>query len=150
MTEHRKVGGMNRLLREYNRAILGAVCLIAAVVVLIVGYTSIRDEVYVAIQLPDVLWSGAGAVLLAVVGIAAPGAAPALVTVDEYLKAHGREPSGLWFETSQVWTWPNRQAATSWHRYQFRGFGPRTELDFTWRYMLPGLGGAQVANAMRF
>ena len=70
MTEHRKVGGMNRLLREYNRAILGAVCLIAAVVVLIVGYTSIRDEVYVAIQLPDVLWSGVGAVLLAVVGVA--------------------------------------------------------------------------------
>jgi hypothetical protein len=84
------------------------------------------------------------------VTIAAPGAAPAEVTVDEYLKAHGREPGGLWFETSQVWTWPNRQAATSWHRYQFRGFGPRTELDFTWRYLLPGLGGAQVANAMRF
>jgi hypothetical protein len=84
------------------------------------------------------------------VSVAAPGAAPALVTVDEYLKAHGREPGGLWFETSQVWTWPNRQAAMSWHRYQFRGLGSRTALDFTWRYLLPGLAGAQVVNAMRF
>jgi len=84
------------------------------------------------------------------VSIAAPGAEPALVTVDEYLKAHGRQSGGQWFETSQVWTWPNRQAATSWHRYEFRGFGPRTELDFTWRYLLPGLAGSQVANAMRF
>ncbi|HEY2833031.1 MAG TPA: hypothetical protein VGJ14_11455 [Sporichthyaceae bacterium] len=60
---------MDRL-KENGRAILGAGSLIAAVVFLIVGYTSIRDEVYVAIQLPDVLWSGVGAVLLAVVGVA--------------------------------------------------------------------------------
>jgi hypothetical protein len=57
-------------LKENGRAVLGAGSLIAAVVFLIVGYTSIRDEVYVAIQLPDVLWSGVGAVLLAVVGVA--------------------------------------------------------------------------------
>jgi hypothetical protein len=84
------------------------------------------------------------------VSVQAPGAAPALVTVDEYLKAHGREPGGLWFETSQVWTWPGRQVAMSWHRYNFRALGSRTALDFTWRYLLPGLAGAQVMNAMRF
>jgi hypothetical protein len=61
---------MDRIRREHGRAILGAGFLIAAVVVLIVGYSSIRDEIYVAIQLPDVLWSGVGAVLLAVVGVA--------------------------------------------------------------------------------
>jgi hypothetical protein len=93
---------------------------------------------------------GDGTGLYFEVNISAPGAALALVTVDEYLKGHGRLPGGLWFETSQVWTWPNRQAATSWHRYEFRAFGPRTELDFTWRYLLPGLAGTQVANAMRF
>ena len=60
---------MDRLRREYGRAVLGAGCLIASVVFLIVGYTSIRDEVYVALMLPDVLWSGVGAVLLAVVGV---------------------------------------------------------------------------------
>src|SRR5882672_4888541 len=70
MNEHRKVGGMDRLRREYGRVILGAAFLIAAVVFLAVGYSSIRNEVYVAIQLPDVLWSGVGAVLLAVVGVA--------------------------------------------------------------------------------
>jgi len=93
---------------------------------------------------------GDGTGLYFEVNISAPGAALALVTVDEYLKGHGRLPGGPWFETSQVWTWPNRQAAISWHRYVFRGFGPRTELDFTWRYVLPGLAGTQVANAMRF
>jgi hypothetical protein len=61
---------MDRIRREHGRAILGAAFLIAAVVFLIVGYASIRDEIYVAIQLPDVLWSGVGAVLLAVVGVA--------------------------------------------------------------------------------
>jgi multidrug transporter EmrE-like cation transporter len=69
MIEHRRAGGMDRLRREYGRAILGAGCLIASVVFLIVGYTSIRSEIYVAIMLPDVLWSGVGAVLLAVVGV---------------------------------------------------------------------------------
>src|SRR5581483_3808752 len=70
MTGHRKARTMDRIRREHGRAILGAGCLIAAVVFLIVGYSSIRDEIYVAIQLPDVLWSGVGAVLLAVVGVA--------------------------------------------------------------------------------
>lgn len=61
---------MDRIRREHGRAILGAGFLIAAVVFLIVGYSNIRNEIYVAIQLPDVLWSGVGAVLLAVVGVA--------------------------------------------------------------------------------
>jgi hypothetical protein len=82
--------------------------------------------------------------------IRAPGAAPAVVTVDEYLKDQGREPGGLWFESSQVWTWPDRQAGTSWHRYGFRTGSKGTQLEFTWRYLLPGLAAAQVANAMRF
>ncbi|HUR74168.1 MAG TPA: hypothetical protein VMZ00_07820 [Sporichthya sp.] len=83
------------------------------------------------------------------VDLRAPGAAPALVVVDEYLKDQGRARGGLWFETSQVWMWPNRQAGASWHRYTLRENGAQTELDFSWRFMLPGLAGAQVANAMR-
>ena len=83
------------------------------------------------------------------VSLRAPGAAPALVTVDEYLKDQGRGGGALWFQTSQVWMWPNRQAGTSWHKYTFRENGAQTDLDFEWRFMLPGLAGAQVANAMR-
>lgn len=93
---------------------------------------------------------GDGTGLFFEVGIRAPGAAPATVTVDEYLKDHGKEPRGLWFETSQVWTWPGRQCGTSWHRYRFTERLDSTTLDFTWRYILPGLAGAQVFNAMRF
>lgn len=83
--------------------------------------------------------------------IRAPGAAPATVTVDEYLKDHGRFRGGLWFETSQVWTWPNREVGTVWHRYTFAEHGRHaTHLAFRWRYILPGLAGGQVANALRF
>lgn len=84
------------------------------------------------------------------VGIRAPGAAPAVVMVDEYMKDFGRERGGYWFETSQVWMWPNRECATSWHRYRFGNGADGTTLQFRWRYILPGLAGAQVFNAVRF
>jgi hypothetical protein len=84
------------------------------------------------------------------VDIRAPGAAPAVVSVDEYLKDHRRERGGTWFETSQVWTWPNRECGTSWHAYRLIERGDSTQVEFTWRYILPGLAGAQVFNALRF
>jgi hypothetical protein len=84
------------------------------------------------------------------VGIRAPGAGAATVTVEEYLKDHGRDRAGPWFESSQVWTWPSRECGTSWHEYRFGARGDETVLDFTWRYILPGLAGAQVFNALRF
>ncbi|MGH9000027.1 MAG: hypothetical protein ACRDY7_11630, partial [Acidimicrobiia bacterium] len=84
------------------------------------------------------------------VGIRAPGAAPATVVVDEYMKDFGKQRGGFWFETSQVWMWPSRECGTSWHRYQFTSGTDETVLDFRWRYILPGLAGAQVANVMRF
>lgn len=93
---------------------------------------------------------GDGTGLFFEVAIRAPGAAPATVTVDEYLKGFGREPRGFWFETSQVWTWPGRQCGTSWHKYRFTRRPRTTTLDFTWRYILPGLAGAQVSNDMHF
>ena len=57
---------------------------------------------------------------------------------------------GLWFETSQVWTWPNRECGTAWHAYRLVAQDGSTTLEFTWRYILPGLAGAQVFNALRF
>ena len=93
---------------------------------------------------------GDGAGLSFEVAIRAPGAAPATVRVDEYLKDSGRLPQGRWFETSQVWTWPNRDTGVSWHRYRFTDRTDKTTLDFRWRYILPGLAGAQVASDARF
>jgi len=93
---------------------------------------------------------GDGAGLYFEVAIRAPGAAAATVTVDEYIKDYGRARGGYWFETSQVWTWPTRECGTSWHAYRFTDHQDRTQLDFTWRYILPGLAGAQVFNAVRF
>jgi hypothetical protein len=93
---------------------------------------------------------GDGAGLFFEVKIAAPGAAPATVTVDEYLKDSGRLPHRYWFETSQVWTWPNRDSGISWHRYRFTERPDRTTLDFRWRYILPGLAGAQLLSEANF
>ena len=93
---------------------------------------------------------GEGTGLCFDVGIKAPGAAPATVRVDEYLKDSGRLPHGFWFEASQVWTWPNRDTATSWQRYRFTDRTDTTTLEFRWRYILPGLAGAQVLSEARF
>jgi hypothetical protein len=94
--------------------------------------------------------TGDGTGLAFDVAIKAPGAAPATVRVEEYLKASGRLPHGVWFEASQVWTWPNRDTGISWHRYRFTDRTGRTTLEFRWRYILPGLAGAQVLSEARF
>ena len=84
------------------------------------------------------------------VNIRAPGAAPATVAVNEFLKSSWRTAGGFEFETSQVWTWPNRDTAISWHRYRLTGRPGKTTLDFRWRYILAGLGDAQVLSDARF
>ena len=94
--------------------------------------------------------SGDGTGLFFEVKIRAPGAAPATVSVNEYLKSSWRLSHGYEFETSQVWTWPNRDTGMSWHRYRFTERPGKTTLDFRWRYILPGLAGAQVLSDARF
>lgn len=61
---------MKRLVRERGRLVAGVALLVAAVVVLGIGYASISDEVFVSIQLPYVLGGGVGALLCAGVGLA--------------------------------------------------------------------------------
>ena len=60
---------MKRLIRERGRLVAGIALLVAAVVVLGIGYASIADELFVSIQLPYVLAGGVGALLCAGVGL---------------------------------------------------------------------------------
>ena len=60
---------MQRLAREHTRQLIGGGLVVAAVVVLVVGYIAIRDEIYVAIQMPYILIGGVGALLLAGLGM---------------------------------------------------------------------------------
>jgi hypothetical protein len=60
---------LNRLLRKRIRLVAGVALLVAAVVALVIAYTSIANEVYVSIQLPWVLGGGVGALLCAGVGL---------------------------------------------------------------------------------
>jgi len=61
---------VKRLVRERGRLVAGVALLVAAVVVLGIGYASISNEVFVSIQLPYVLAGGVGALLCAGVGLA--------------------------------------------------------------------------------
>lgn len=60
---------MERLLRDHTRQLVGGVLVVAALVVLLVGYGNIRDETQVAIQMPYVLTGGIGALLLTGLGM---------------------------------------------------------------------------------
>ena len=60
---------MQRLAREHSRQLIGGALIVGAVAVLVAGYVSIRDEIYVAIQMPYVLLGGVGALLLAGLGM---------------------------------------------------------------------------------
>lgn len=60
---------MKRLVRERGRLMAGGALLVAALVVLGVGYSSVADEIFVAIQLPYVLAGGVGALLCGGAGL---------------------------------------------------------------------------------
>jgi hypothetical protein len=60
---------LQRLAREHTRQLIGGALLVAAVIALLIGYVSIRDEIYVAIQMPYILIGGVGALLLGGLGM---------------------------------------------------------------------------------
>jgi hypothetical protein len=60
---------MERLKRDHARQLIAAVLVVAALVVLIIGYANIRDEIQVAAQMPYVLTGGIGALILTGLGM---------------------------------------------------------------------------------
>lgn len=60
---------MERLLQDRSRLLVGGVFILVALVVLIVGYANIRDEIDVPAQMPYVLSGGVGALILTGVGM---------------------------------------------------------------------------------
>ncbi len=57
---------MDRLTSPMVRLVLSVGCLIAGVIMLISSWSNIRDETAVAIQMPDILSGGVGALMLTV------------------------------------------------------------------------------------
>lgn len=57
---------MDRLTSPLARLILSVGCLVAGVIMLISSWSNIRDETAVAIQMPDILSGGVGALMLTV------------------------------------------------------------------------------------
>jgi len=60
---------MERLKRDHARQLVAGVLVAAALVVLIIGYANIRDEIQVAAQMPYVLTGGIGALILTGLGM---------------------------------------------------------------------------------
>jgi hypothetical protein len=60
---------IQRLAREHSRQVIGGALIIAAGIALLAGYIAIRDEIYVAVQMPYILIGGVGALLLGGLGM---------------------------------------------------------------------------------
>src|SRR2546430_1367661 len=60
---------MERLKRDHTRQLIAVALLVVAVVILVIGYSNIRDEVNVAAQMPYVLTGGVGALILTGLGM---------------------------------------------------------------------------------
>ena len=60
---------MERLKRDHTRQLIAGALVVAALVVLTIGYGNIRDEIQVAAQMPYVLTGGIGALILTGLGM---------------------------------------------------------------------------------
>ena len=60
---------MERLKRDHARQLIAGALVAAALVILIIGYANIRDEIQVAAQMPYVLTGGVGALILTGLGV---------------------------------------------------------------------------------
>ena len=60
---------MERLKRDHSRQLVAGALVVAALVVLTIGYGNIRDEIQVAAQMPYVLTGGIGALILTGLGM---------------------------------------------------------------------------------
>ena len=60
---------MERLKRDHTRQLVAVALLVVAVVILVIGYSNIRDEINVAAQMPYVLTGGVGALILTGLGM---------------------------------------------------------------------------------
>lgn len=60
---------MERLKRDHARQLVAGTLVVAALVVLTIGYANIRDEIHVAAQMPYVLTGGIGALILTGLGM---------------------------------------------------------------------------------
>ena len=60
---------MERVLQDRSRLLVGGALVVIALVVLIVGYANIRDEIDVPAQMPYVLTAGVGSLILTGVGM---------------------------------------------------------------------------------
>jgi hypothetical protein len=60
---------MERLKRDHARQLVAGGLVVAALVVLTIGYANIRDEIHVAAQMPYVLTGGIGALILTGLGM---------------------------------------------------------------------------------
>jgi hypothetical protein len=62
---------MERLKRDHARQLVAGALVLGALVVLVIGYANIRDEIQVAAQMPYVLTGGIGALILTGLGMVA-------------------------------------------------------------------------------
>ena len=84
------------------------------------------------------------------VHVAAPGAPEAFVEVEEHMCRPEEDDDGIFFESAQLWIWPTRHVAGAWATYHFSDTERGTTFRFTFKHLLPDLGGTDVFRRARF
>jgi hypothetical protein len=67
------------------------------------------------------------------------GAPGAVASVEEHMCRPEEEDDGVFFESSQLWTWPTRHIAGAWATYRLSELERGTKLTLTFKYLLPDL-----------
>lgn len=88
-------------------------------------------------------------VLFYKVEIQTPGAAHALVSVEEHLRDPTRDQQQVVLESGMLWSWPGEEVVSAWNEFRFSRVERGTRLDLTHRYMLPGKAFTVIFNQTR-
>lgn len=78
-----------------------------------------------------------------------PGIPPARLLVEERVGQPIKEGRVRTVETVHRWTWPGGEVSNCWLTYRFRGNRSSTQLDLTWRFVVPGAIDGQPIDRTR-
>jgi len=84
------------------------------------------------------------------VELAAPGGPPGTASVEEHMCRPEADDAGVFFESSQLWTWSTRVVSGAWATYRFTPDGDGSALRFVFRYLLADLGAPEVFDRDAF
>lgn len=78
-----------------------------------------------------------------------PGIPPARLVVEERVGQPVKQRRSHTVDTVHRWTWPGGEVSNCWLTYRFRGGRSATQVDLTWRLVVPGAIDGQPIDRSR-